>query len=76
MGTNTVVGFTLGVAGVIGHLPSGVDWNILLLGSAASIPAAMIGSRLTGRLSEHQLLTAIGVALLVVGSATVARGIV
>jgi len=53
---------------------SGVDSNLLLLGSAASIPGAMLGSRLTGRLSERQPPTAIGFALLIVGAATAARG--
>ena len=74
--TNLVVGFWLGVAGVIGHLPGGVDWGLMLLGSAASIPGAVLGSRITGRLSERQLLNAIGVALLIAGSVTVARGVV
>ena len=73
--TNLVVGFWLGIAAVIGHLPGGVDWGLLLIGSAASIPGAVIGSRVTGRLSERQLLDAIGVVLLIVGAITVARGI-
>ena len=74
--TNLVVGFWLGVAAVIGHLPGGVDWGLLLLGSVASIPGAILGSRITDRLSERQLLNAIGVALLVAGSLTVVRGVV
>ncbi|HJR94809.1 MAG TPA: sulfite exporter TauE/SafE family protein [Gaiellaceae bacterium] len=74
--TNLVVGFWLGVAAVIGHLPGGVDWSLMLLGSVASIPGALLGSRITGRLSERQLLNAIGVALLVAGSLTVVRGVV
>ncbi len=73
--TNLVVGFWLGIAAVIGHLPGGVDWGLMAIGSAASIPGAMLGSRITGRLSERQLLNAIGVALLIVGTATAARGI-
>ena len=35
--TNLVVGFWLGIAAVIGHLPGGVDWGLMLVGSAASI---------------------------------------
>jgi uncharacterized protein len=73
--TNLIVGLALGVAGVVGHLPSGVDWPLLVVGSAASIPGALVGSRLTGRLSEPQLLKAIAVVLLVVGTATAARGV-
>jgi uncharacterized membrane protein YfcA len=74
--TNLVVGLVLGVAGVIGHLPSGVDWPLLAVGSAASIPGGLVGSRLTGRVSERQLLNAIAVALLIVGTATAVRGVV
>lgn len=67
VGTNVAVGFCVGVAGVIGHVPSGVDWDLLAVGSAASIPGALIGARLTGRLSERQLLRAIGAVLIVAG---------
>jgi uncharacterized protein len=73
VGTNLVVGLALGLAGVVGHTPGGVDWTLLLVGSVASIPGALVGSRLTGRLSEPQLLTAIGVVLVVVGAATFAQ---
>ncbi len=73
--TNLVVGMALGIAAVIGHLPSGVDWTLLAVGSVASVPGALIGSRLTGRLSERQLLTAIGIVLVIVGTATTARGV-
>ena len=75
VGTNLVVGFWLGVAGVLGHLSAGIDWGLFAVGAAASIPGAMIGSRLTGRLSERQLLDAIGVVLVVVGVLTALRGI-
>jgi uncharacterized membrane protein YfcA len=73
--TNVVVGLALGIAGVIGHLPSGVDWTLLLIGSAAAVPGALLGSRLSGRLSEQQLLTAIGAVLVVVGAVTATRGV-
>jgi uncharacterized protein len=75
VGTNVAVGFCVGVAGVIGHLPGGVDWDLLALGSAASIPGALLGARLTGRLSEAQLLRAIGAVLVVAGLATAAQAI-
>jgi hypothetical protein len=66
VGTNVTVGFVVGIAGVIGHLPSAPpDWDLLAVGAAASIPGAMLGSRLTGRLSDRQLLRAIGIVLLV-----------
>jgi uncharacterized membrane protein YfcA len=69
VGTNLAVGVCVGVAGVIGHAPAGVDWDLLLLGSAASVPGALLGSRLTGRLSERSLLRAIGAMLVVAGTA-------
>jgi uncharacterized membrane protein YfcA len=76
VGTNVSVGFCVGVAGLIGHTPDGVDWDVLLVGSAASIPGALIGSRLTGRLSEGQLLRAIGAVLVVAGLATALQAVV
>ena len=65
VGTNVAVGFLVGLAGVVGHIPGGVDWTVLAVGSAASVPGALLGSRLTGRLSQRQLMRAIGVVLVV-----------
>jgi uncharacterized membrane protein YfcA len=76
VGTNMAVGFWVGVAGVVGHLPSGVDWEVFAIGAAASIPGALLGARLTGRLSERQLLRAIGAMLVVAGSATALQTVV
>jgi uncharacterized membrane protein YfcA len=70
VGTNMAVGFWVGVAGVAGHLPGGVDWPALGVGAAASVPGALLGARLTGRMSERQLLRAIGAVLVVAGAAT------
>jgi uncharacterized membrane protein YfcA len=70
-GTNVAVGFCVGVAGAVGHLPSTApDWTVAAVGSAASIPGALVGSRLTGRLDEPQLVRAIGAVLLVAAVAT------
>jgi uncharacterized membrane protein YfcA len=70
IGTNLAVGFWVGIAGVIGHAPGGVDWGLLAVGGAASIPGALLGSRLTGRLSERRLLQAVGCILVVAGTVT------
>src|ERR687896_253358 len=70
VGTNLAVGFWVGAAGVVGHLPGGVDWTALGAGAAASVPGALLGARLTGRLSERQLLRAIGAVLVVAGTGT------
>ena len=75
VGTNLTVGVCVGVAGVIGHTPDGVDWGLLAIGSAASVPGALLGARLTGRLSERQLLRAIGAMLVVAGAATALQGL-
>jgi hypothetical protein len=75
VGTNVAVGFCVGVAGVVGHVPDGLDWDLLAVGSAASIPGALLGARLTGRLSETELLRAIGAVLIVAGLATAAQAI-
>jgi uncharacterized membrane protein YfcA len=76
VGTNVAVGFCLGVAGVLGHLAGGVDWTLLVVGSAASIPGALVGARLTGRLDEEQLLRAVGCVLLVAGTAVLVQAFV
>lgn len=66
VGTNVAVGFCVGVAGLLGHLPNDPpDGGLLLVGAAASIPGALLGSRLTGRLSDRTLVRAIGAVLLV-----------
>lgn len=65
-----MVGVFVGAAGVIGHAPSGVDWGLLAVGAAASVPGAVLGARLTGRLSEENLLRAVGIVLVVAGCVT------
>jgi uncharacterized membrane protein YfcA len=70
VGTNVTVGFCVGVSGALAHLPdASPDWGLLVLGAAASIPGALLGSRLTGRLSPRALVRAIAVILLIVGGA-------
>lgn len=75
VGTNALVGFFLGAAGVLGHVTHGVDWTLLGVGAAASIPGSILGARLTGRLDERQLLRAVGFVLLVSGSAMIVQGL-
>jgi hypothetical protein len=75
VGTNLAVGFWVGVAGVVGHLPGGVDWTALGAGAAASVPGALLGARLTGRMSEEQLLRGIGAILVVAGTATALQAV-
>jgi hypothetical protein len=74
VGTNLVVGIAVGAAGLVGHLPGGVDWTLLLVGTVASVPGAVLGSRYTGRLTPEALLRAIGVVLLVSGTFTIVHG--
>lgn len=76
VGTNLAVGVCVGVAGVIGHVPEGVDWDVLAICSAASIPGALLGARLTGRLSERALLRAIGAVLVAAGATTILQALV
>jgi uncharacterized protein len=76
VGTNVTVGFCVGVAGALAHLPDATpDWGLLALGGAASIPGALLGSRLTGRLSPRTLVRAIAVILLVVGVVVAAEAL-
>ena len=61
VGTNVTVGVFVGVAGALAHLPNAApDLDVILVGGAASIPGALLGSRLTGRLSDAELCSAIG----------------
>src|SRR5262249_6387465 len=34
VGTNLVVGIAVGAAGLLGHVPNGVDWTLLVVGGA------------------------------------------
>jgi uncharacterized protein len=76
IGTNLVVGIAVGAAGLIGHLPGGIDWTLFAVGTLASVPGALLGSRLTGRLSQTALLRAVGVILLGAGTAAILQGAV
>jgi uncharacterized membrane protein YfcA len=77
VGTNATVGVCLGIGGVIGHLPSASpDWDLLAIGAAASIPGAIIGARLVGKLSEERLIDAIGAILLVAATGLLIQALV
>jgi uncharacterized protein len=76
VGTNAAVGVVVGIGGLVGHLPSGIDWEIFGVGAAAAMPAAYLGSRFTGRLDERTLIRAIAVVLLLSGTAMGVRAIV
>jgi uncharacterized protein len=77
VGTNLAVGVCMGAAGLAGHLPSAApDYRLILAGGGASIPGALLGARLTGRLSERNLVRAIGVVLLVAGTAAAVQALV
>jgi hypothetical protein len=70
IGTNLAIGVCVGVAGALGHLPSAApDWGVAAVGAAASVPGALLGARLTGRLSDVQLVHAIGAILLLAATA-------
>lgn len=75
VGTNSAVGVAVGVGGLIGHLPGGIDWTILVVGAAASIPAAWLGARFTGRVSEDRLLKWFTVILVISGLALAAQAV-
>jgi hypothetical protein len=75
VGTNAAVGAVVGLGGLLGHLPSGIDWAILAVGAAAAMPAAYLGARYTGRLDEHQLLRAMAAVLVVSSLAMAAQAI-
>jgi uncharacterized membrane protein YfcA len=76
VGTNAAVGAIVGVGGLLGHLPSGVDWDLFAVGAAAAIPGAYVGSRLTGLLDESALLRACAAVLVVSGLSMLVQAIV
>jgi uncharacterized membrane protein YfcA len=77
VGTNLAVGVLVGIAGLVGHLPSAPpDWDLLAVGAGASVPGALLGARLTGQLGEAQLVRAIGVVLLVAGTSMAVQAVV
>lgn len=77
VGTNVTVGAMVGAAGLLGHLSGAPpDWRLLAAGAAASVPGALLGARLTGRLSPEALVRAIGAVLLVAAAATGVEAIV
>jgi uncharacterized protein len=76
VGTNAAVGVVVGVGGLLGHLPSGIDWDLLAVGAAGGVPGAYLGARLTGRLDEAQLLRAVTAVLVLTGVAMAVEAIV
>ena len=48
---------------------------VLWIGAGASVPGALVGARLTGRLDDGQLLRAVGAILVVAGLAAVAQAV-
>lgn len=67
VGTNAAVGTLVGLGGLLGHLPSGVDWTLLWAGAAGAIPGAYLGAQLTGKLDDEALLKVISAILVVAG---------
>jgi uncharacterized membrane protein YfcA len=76
VGTNVTVGLLVGIAGALAHLPEAApDLDVVLIGGGASIPGALIGSRLTGKLDRDQLIRAVAIVLLVAGTACAVQAV-
>ena len=75
VGTNASVGAVVGLGGLIGHLPSGIDWDLLAAGCAGGIPRAYLGAHLTGRLQEAVLLRVMAAILVISGLAMLGQAI-
>jgi uncharacterized membrane protein YfcA len=67
VGTNAATGVAVAVGGVIGHLTSGVDWDLLAAGAVGAVPGAWIGAGMTGRLDDRALLRVVAVILVIAG---------
>jgi uncharacterized membrane protein YfcA len=75
VGTNAAVGVVVGIGGLAGHLPSGIDWDLFAAGCAGGVPGAYLGAQLTGRLDERALLRACALVLLVSGLGILAQAV-
>jgi uncharacterized membrane protein YfcA len=67
VGTNAAVGVVVGIGGLLGHLPSGIDWDLFAAGCAGGVPGAYLGAHFTGRLDERTLLNACAAVLVLSG---------
>jgi uncharacterized protein len=76
VGTNAAVGVVVGLGGLIGHLPSGVDWDLFAAGCAGGVPGAYLGAHYTGRLEERTLLNACAAVLLLSGLGILVQALV
>ena len=73
VGTNVTIGFLVGVAGVIGHLPSEPpDWDVLAVGRRGVDPGRPAGIAADRPALRRALLRAVGYILLVAAAAMVA----
>ena len=72
---NSAAGVVVAVGGLLGHLPTGIDWTLVLVGGAASIPGALLGARMVGRLSERDLLRAMAAVCVIAGLSLLAAAI-
>ncbi len=52
-----------------------ISLALLGIGAGASIPGALLGARLTGKLSEQGLLRAVGCILVVAGAVTIGQAL-
>lgn len=78
VGSNMMLGAGVAMAALLAHVlnPDGtVDGEVVAVGIAASAPGAVIGARFTGRLSEAQLVKAIGITVAVAGTALLVRAL-
>ena len=75
IGTNSAAGVMVAIGGLVGHLPSGVDWALVAVGGAASIPGALVGVRLIDRLDERELLRVVAAILIIAGLAMLGTAI-
>ena len=76
VGTNAAVGVVVGLGGLIGHLPSGIDWDLFAAGCVGGVPGAYLGAHYTGRLEERTLLRACAAVLLLSGLGILAQAFV
>lgn len=76
VGTNMSIGALMGATGWIGHVIRGqVDYPLMVCLAVSAMVGVSLGSKYTGRLSEHKLLIIMGIVMALIGTLLIGRAL-